>query len=223
MEIRRKYSSPLSIRSTLSLRAVCASAFLEVFEVLEGLRLISHLVLNGRNVLIIHEVNKVLRISREFDSKKSNDIKVFEVEDFADPGITSMEILPFPVSLEVDLSPILTPTDSISGYEENRKLSYVMRVQPSASIDHDLEQLNDEYLNPSSACSDKGSQLSTGTSACSERSQGTIVALWCSNWPILAFILRAGRALSTAYATSNTIAFPFIAQRSTFRPCRPAR
>eukprot|EP00171_Calliarthron_tuberculosum_P003659 IDg3659t1 len=40
---------------------------------------------------------------------------------------------------------------------------------------------------------------------------------------MLAFILRAGRALATSYATSKTLAFPFIAQRPTFRPCRPPR
>eukprot|EP00171_Calliarthron_tuberculosum_P011055 IDg11055t1 len=39
---------------------------------------------------------------------------------------------------------------------------------------------------------------------------------------MFAFILRDGRALATAYATSNTVAFPFIAQRPTFRPCRCA-
>eukprot|EP00171_Calliarthron_tuberculosum_P008097 IDg8097t1 len=39
---------------------------------------------------------------------------------------------------------------------------------------------------------------------------------------MLAFILRAGRALATAHATSDTVAFPFIEQRPTFRPCRPA-
>eukprot|EP00171_Calliarthron_tuberculosum_P004527 IDg4527t1 len=33
---------------------------------------------------------------------------------------------------------------------------------------------------------------------------------------MLAFILQAGRALATAYATSNTVAFPLIAQRPTF-------
>eukprot|EP00171_Calliarthron_tuberculosum_P000803 IDg803t1 len=40
---------------------------------------------------------------------------------------------------------------------------------------------------------------------------------------MLAFILRAGRALATAYATSNTVEFPFITQIPTFRPCRLGR
>eukprot|EP00171_Calliarthron_tuberculosum_P002499 IDg2499t1 len=40
---------------------------------------------------------------------------------------------------------------------------------------------------------------------------GPLAALWCSNRPMLTFILRDGRALATAYATSNTVAFSFIA------------
>eukprot|EP00171_Calliarthron_tuberculosum_P003678 IDg3678t1 len=76
-------------------------------------------------------------------------------------------------------------------------------------------QADDGYLNPSSACSDKGSQLSTGTSACSRRSQGQLVALWCSHQPMLAFLPRAGCALVTAYATSNIVALPSFVHRST--------
>eukprot|EP00171_Calliarthron_tuberculosum_P020806 IDg20806t1 len=80
---------------------------------------------------------------------------------------------------------------------------------------HSWRKVDNWYLNPSSACSDKGSQLSTGTSACSGRSQGPLVALRCSNQLMLAFILRAGRALETAYATSNIVALHSIAHRPT--------
>eukprot|EP00171_Calliarthron_tuberculosum_P007901 IDg7901t1 len=58
-------------------------------------------------------------------------------------------------------------------------------------------------------------QLSTGTSACSGRSQGPLVALWCSNHPIFAFLPRAGRALANTYATSNIVALPSIAHQPT--------
>eukprot|EP00171_Calliarthron_tuberculosum_P002488 IDg2488t1 len=43
------------------------------------------------------------------------------------------------------------------------------------------------------------------------RSQGPLVGLRCSYRPMLVFLPRAGRALATAHAISNTVAFLFIA------------
>eukprot|EP00171_Calliarthron_tuberculosum_P017405 IDg17405t1 len=67
----------------------------------------------------------------------------------------------------------------------------------------------------------QNSLLSTGALACSGKSQGLLVALRCSNRPILVFLLRASRAFATAYATSNTVTFIFIEQSPAFRPNRP--
>eukprot|EP00171_Calliarthron_tuberculosum_P017378 IDg17378t1 len=76
----------------------------------------------------------------------------------------------------------------------------------------------DGYLNSSVASYDKLNQLFTKTLVCSGRSQGPFVALWCCYRPKLAFLPRTGRVLAIAYATSNIVAFLFIAQIPDFRP-----
>eukprot|EP00171_Calliarthron_tuberculosum_P004251 IDg4251t1 len=103
---------------------------------------------------------------------------------------------------------LITPlTKTAFVWNQKREVNKLRIFKPGC----DFCQVYDGYLNPSSACSDKSSQLSTGTSACSGRSQVPLVALRCSNRQMLAFLPRAGRALATAYATSNIFALTSIA------------